>query len=84
MIRLHRLNGVAVVVNAELIDTIEAHGRETVISIVTGNHIVVTESIDEVVERCLEYRRTVYVGATYLPSFLKAEPAPTEGRSRKL
>jgi flagellar protein FlbD len=84
VIKLHRLNGAEVTLNAELIESIESHGRETVISIVTGNRVVVTESVEEVIDRCLEYRRTVYVGASYLPSFLKADAEPADGRPSPL
>jgi flagellar protein FlbD len=75
MIKLHRLNGVEVVVNAELIETVEGH-PDTVIGLATGNRFVVQESVAEVVQRVVEYRKTVYVGASYLPSFLRGEDLP--------
>jgi flagellar protein FlbD len=77
MIRLHRLNGHEVVVNAELMESVEGH-PDTVIRLVTGNHLVVKESVSEVIQRVVEYRKTVYVGASYLPEFLKGE----EGRTK--
>ncbi len=73
MIRLHRLNDVEVVVNAELIESIESHGGETVLSLVTGNKIIVRESVTDVIQRTTEYKKTVFVGASYLPAFLKGE-----------
>jgi flagellar protein FlbD len=72
MIRLHRLNGAEVVVNAELIESIEGH-PDTVITLATSNRLVVQESVTEVVQRVVEYRKTVYVGASYLPGYLKPE-----------
>jgi len=78
MIRAHRLNGQEVLLNAELFEWIEAHGQETVIGLVTGNRVIVQESVTELVERCLEYRRTVYSGTPYLPEFLKKEPVSPE------
>jgi flagellar protein FlbD len=72
MIRLHRLNGQEVVVNAELIETIEGH-PDTVISLATGNRFIVQESVSEVIGRVVEYRKSVYVGASYLPEFLRGE-----------
>ena len=77
MIRLHRLNGSEVVVNAELIDTVESHGQETVIGLVTGNRLLVKEGVTQVIELSVEYRRRVYTGAAYLPEFLKGgTPCP--------
>jgi len=72
MIRLHRLNGQELVVNAELIESVEAH-PDTVIGLATGNRLVVQESVSEVVGRVVEYRKSVYVGASYLPEFLRNE-----------
>src|SRR5262245_34507457 len=81
MIRLHRLNGVEVVVNAELIECVEAHGQETVLALATGNKIIVKETMADVVSQALEYRRKVYVNATYLPEFLKrAVETPAESK----
>ena len=59
MIKAHKLNGSEVVINAELIETVSG-GPEAVISLATGNRIVVRESIDEVVQKVLEYRRLVW------------------------
>jgi flagellar protein FlbD len=58
MIRLTRLNNRSLVVNAELIKFIE-NAPDTVITLVTGEKIVVRETADEVMARTLEYRREV-------------------------
>lgn len=58
MIVLHRLNGNEVVVNAELIETLDP-GPETVVHLATGNKIPVRERADEVVAKVVEYRRAV-------------------------
>ena len=71
MIRLHRLNGTEVVVNAELIETVETHGAETVLALATGNKIVVTEAVGDVVQKTIDYKKTVFAGASYLPEFLR-------------
>ena len=72
MIHVHRLNNQPIVINAELIDVIEPHGTETLIGLATGNRIVVTESIDQVLERVYAYRRHVnQSGGNPLPPFLK-------------
>lgn len=56
MIKLKRLNGFEIVVNAELIEWIDAH-PDTTISLATGSKIVVKESVDEIIEKVMEYRR---------------------------
>jgi flagellar protein FlbD len=71
MIRLHKLNGVDVVINAELIESVEVHGAETMLTMVTGNKLVVKESIPELVEKTMEYKKKVFVGAAYVPEFLR-------------
>ena len=58
MIRLHKLNGGEIVVNAELIESLEP-GPQTAISLATGNRFLVKESADEVTQKVLEYRRSV-------------------------
>jgi len=46
------------VINAELIETVEAR-PDTTISLATGNKIIVKDTVSEVVEKVLEYRRLV-------------------------
>ncbi|MBI3288885.1 MAG: flagellar FlbD family protein [Elusimicrobia bacterium] len=58
MIVLHKLNGQEVVVNAELIETLNP-GPETVVHLATGNKIPVREKADEVIAKVVEYRKAV-------------------------
>lgn len=58
MITLHRLNGSAVVINAELIESLEV-GQQTVVALATGNRFLVCESADEITQKVLEYRLKV-------------------------
>ncbi|RMD60941.1 MAG: flagellar protein [Planctomycetota bacterium] len=58
MISLTRLNGQPFVLNAELIRTIE-QTPDTTITLVNGDHIVVQEPVEEVVERVVEYQRSL-------------------------
>jgi flagellar protein FlbD len=55
MIELTRLNGEHMVVNSDLIRYAEA-SPDTVITLVTGDKIVVTESTDELIERVVAFR----------------------------
>ena len=58
MIKLTRLNGKEFVVNAELIRTVEAL-PDTTITLISGDHLIVRESMDEVVARAIEYGRNL-------------------------
>ncbi|QNN21444.1 flagellar FlbD family protein [Planctomycetales bacterium ZRK34] len=58
MIKVTRLNGQAFVVNAELIRTIEAL-PDTTITLINGDHIIVSESMEQVIERAVEYGRSL-------------------------
>lgn len=58
MIKLHKLNGVEIVVNAELVETLEG-GPETVVHLATGNKLTVTEKPDDIISKVVEYRKAV-------------------------
>jgi flagellar protein FlbD len=67
MITLHRLNGQVITVNAELIETIEST-PDTIIRLVNGHRYIVAETMEQVVELVVEYRRRMGI-----PSFLREE-----------
>ncbi len=56
MIKVTRLDNREVVINADLVEFVEAT-PETIITTTTGKKVVVRESVDEVVRRALEYKR---------------------------
>ncbi len=58
MIAVTRLDNRAIVVNAELIKMIEAT-PDTILTLINGDTIIVRESVDEVVEKAIEYGRQV-------------------------
>ena len=58
MIHITRLNHADIVLNSDLIELIEVT-PDTVISLTTGQKIMVRESADEIVQRVMEYRRLV-------------------------
>lgn len=55
MIYLTKLNGNQFIVNADLIESVEAT-PDTMITLTNGKKIVVTESIAEVIQKSLEYK----------------------------
>lgn len=59
MIALTRLGGQELVVNAELIELVEAM-PDTHITLTDGRQLIVQESPDEVVARVIAYRRAAY------------------------
>lgn len=59
MIKVTRLDHSELVVNAELIETIEAT-PDTVITLTSGKKLVVSEDVEEIVRRVLEYRHHAY------------------------
>ncbi len=61
MIRITRINGDPVVVNAEFIELIEPT-PDTIISLTTGKKMMVRETVDEVIEKIVEYRQRVGFG----------------------
>ena len=57
MIKLTRLGGEPFVLNADLIRYVEVC-PDTYITLISGDRMVVTETIDEVVERAVTYQQT--------------------------
>ena len=61
MIAVTRLGGAELVINADLIVTVEKT-PDTVITLTTGDRIMVRESVDEVVARAAVFRHRVLQG----------------------
>src|ERR1035437_5441858 len=73
MIRLTRLNNRPLVVNSDLIKFIE-NAPDTVITLVSGEKIVVLETAQEVINRIVEYRQQLRRPLTaVVPSLVSAE-----------
>ncbi|MCS7234200.1 MAG: flagellar FlbD family protein [Synergistetes bacterium] len=58
MVKLTRLNGKEFVINADLIETIEAT-PDTVITLVNEHKYIVKEPVDEVIRKVIEYKRSL-------------------------
>ncbi len=61
MIQLTRLNSSPLTVNSDLIKFVE-QAPDTVITLVTGEKIIVRENAQEVLDRIVEFRRSVLQG----------------------
>ena len=60
MIRLTRLNRLPLVLNSDLIEHIDVT-PDTVISLTTGQILRVLESVDEVIDRIVAFRRKIFL-----------------------
>lgn len=69
MIRLTTLSGREIIVNALLVERIEAV-PDTVITLTTGNTCVVRESVDEVIEGAVGYLRSLRTGGGDNPALV--------------
>jgi flagellar protein FlbD len=61
MIQLTRLNNQPLVLNSDLIKFVE-QAPDTVITLVTGEKIVVRENVAQLLDRILQFRRSVLNG----------------------
>ncbi len=71
MIRLTRLNGKSFILNCDLIETIE-ETPDTVISLTTDKKIIVYETIDEVIDSIVKYKKKISILADY-GDYIKSE-----------
>ena len=58
MIKLTRLNHVPLIVNADLIEHVEVT-PDTVVALTTGQKFMVLETAEEVIDKVIQYRRTL-------------------------
>ncbi len=63
MIEITRLNGQELIVNAELIETVE-ETPDTVITLINGKKIIAKESRQEVKNLVISYKREIYQNLT--------------------
>jgi len=59
MIKLTRFDGSEVAVNAELIKFVEA-APDTIVTLTSDQKILVLETVDEVIDRVIRYKKLAY------------------------
>jgi uncharacterized protein YlzI (FlbEa/FlbD family) len=73
MIQLTRLNNKPLIVNSDLIKFVE-QSPDTLITLITGEKIVVRERAEEVLARIVEFRRSVLRGLSFGPDASSLRP----------
>jgi flagellar protein FlbD len=61
MIKLTRFNNSVIVVNSDLIEFVE-ETPDTIVTLTTGQKIIVKETVDEVIDKVTAYRRRIFRG----------------------
>lgn len=81
MIQLTRLNHVPLIVNSDLIEQVEVT-PDTVVTLTTGQKLLVLESADDVVEKVIHFRRAILGENTCPIRASGAHVAPSQNRER--
>ena len=82
MIYVTRLDGSQLVVNADLIETVE-HTADTVISLVDGKRFVVATHVGDIVEQIVAFRQRIARGQLHVASEPNAQGEPTPIRASR-
>ncbi|MCT4545391.1 MAG: flagellar FlbD family protein [Vallitalea sp.] len=64
MICVTKLNNEEIVINADLIETIE-ETPNTIITLSTGKKFIVTDSSKEIIEKVITYKRNISIQITH-------------------
>jgi flagellar protein FlbD len=59
MISLRRLNNQAIMVNADLIESLEST-PDTVVTLTSGNKLLVRDSMEEIQAKIIDFKRRIY------------------------
>jgi len=59
MVKITRLNNVEQIINSDLIEFIDST-PDTNITMTTGRKLIVRESVDEVIDRVVAYKRRIF------------------------
>ena len=78
MIQVTRLNHLPLILNSDLIEHIEAT-PDTIISLTTGQKIMVLESAEDIVARVIAFRRAIFPYADHRDSALAESQSHTRG-----
>lgn len=62
MIRLTKMDGEEIIINAEAIEFIE-EAPHTIITVTSDKKVIVEESADEIIEKTIEYKSKIIIAA---------------------
>jgi flagellar protein FlbD len=79
MIKLTRLNQVPMILNSDLIEHIDST-PDTVVSLTSGQKFLVAESPEEVVDKVIQFRRSILHSDVLAPFPDRAPVSATHGR----
>ena len=79
MIKLTQLNGQPIVINPDLILSVQA-APDTHLHMATGTQFIVREGVDEVIERVVEFRRLIAVSPPVVRNVLTTAEEPPVAR----
>ena len=65
MIRITRFEGTQVVVNSDIIQTVE-ETPDTIVTLTTGDKMMIKETVDEVIQAVIEFKRSIFAGGLKL------------------
>ncbi|MCB1188570.1 flagellar FlbD family protein [bacterium] len=74
MIELTKLNGESFILNAGLVESIEAT-PDTIVRLTNGKRFIVREKVSEVVERAIEFERRIHYISIPQPGEVAADSA---------
>ena len=81
VIPLTRLNTKPIIVNSDLIELIE-NAPDTVITLVTGDKIVVRETADEIIELILRFRRRLLPSLGAFPDIINVTRSTADSETK--
>lgn len=58
MIKVTRMNGLELVINGDLVEFLEST-PDTVITLTTGKKFVLKDTVDEVIQKVIDYKRSI-------------------------
>ncbi|ACL70429.1 flagellar FlbD family protein [Halothermothrix orenii] len=59
MIKVKKINGDEIVINADLMETVQAT-PDTVITLTTNKKILVLDDVDDIIKKVIEYKQKVF------------------------
>ena len=83
MILITRLNGPQFALNPDLIERVEAT-PDTVLTLVDGTKYLISDSVEDVIQKVREYRASVIALAQRIDVRAEASGSPADGGSRPL